>query len=66
MDSSAIPWITAVAAACSAIAAAFSACFSWRSSRTAANAALTTVILKFRDQYAGNEMYRLAQLAQVV
>ena len=56
MDSTAIPWITAVAAACSAIAAAVSACFSWRSSRTAANAALTTLILKFRDQYAATEM----------
>ena len=57
MYSTAIPWITAVAAACSAIAAAVSACFSWRSSRTAANAALTTLILKFRDQYATNEMF---------
>src|SRR5262249_3036358 len=60
MDSTAIPWIMLASvgvAVCSAIAAAVSACFSWRSSRTAANAALTTLILKFRDQYATNEMF---------
>jgi hypothetical protein len=66
MDSTAIPWImlaSAIAAAISAIAAAFSACFSSRSSRTAANAAATaadaaatTLILKFRNQYATKEM----------
>ena len=42
--------------AVSAIAAAVSACFSWRSSRTAAAAAASTLILKFRDQYATNVM----------
>jgi len=60
MVSTAIPWIMLASvgvAVCSAIAAAVSACFSWRSSRTAANAALTTLILKFRDQYATNEMF---------
>jgi hypothetical protein len=40
-----------------AIVAAISACFSWRSSRTAANAAATTLILKFRNQYASDEMF---------
>jgi hypothetical protein len=50
-------------AAISAIAAAISAYFSWRSSRAAANAATTAadvaatnLILKFRDEYASNEM----------
>jgi hypothetical protein len=55
-----IPWFTLVsvgAAALSAIAAAVSACFSWRSSRTAADAATTNLILKFRDQYATDEMF---------
>jgi hypothetical protein len=66
MDQSAIPWImlwSAVAATGSAIAAAVSACFSSRSSRiaadaarTGANAAASTLILKFRDQYASNVM----------
>lgn len=66
MNSTAIPWIMLASvgvAACSAIAAAFSACFSSRSSRTAADAAATaadaaatTLILKFRDQYATREM----------
>jgi hypothetical protein len=66
MDQAAIPWImlvSAVTATCSAIAAAFSAYFSFRSSRTAAQAATTAgdvaatnLILKFRDQYASNEM----------
>jgi hypothetical protein len=60
MDQTAIPWImlgSAVAAAASAIAAAVSACFSSRSSRTAADTAATALILKFRDQYASNEMF---------
>jgi hypothetical protein len=66
MGSTAIPWImlaSVVVAMCSAIAAAISACFSWRSSRTAADAAATaadaaatTLILKFRDQYATDVM----------
>jgi hypothetical protein len=66
MDSTAIPWIMLASvgvAAISAIAAAISAYFSWRSSRAAANAATTAadvaatnLILKFRDQYASNEM----------
>jgi len=59
MDQAAIPWImlvSAVAATGSAIAAAVSACFSSRSSRTAADAAATTLMLKFRDRYATNEM----------
>jgi hypothetical protein len=61
-----IPLITLVsvgAATLSAIAAAVSACFSWRSGRTAGNAAATAadaaatnLILKFRDQYATDEM----------
>ena len=67
MDSTAIPWIMLASvgvAAISAIAAAISAYFSWRSSRAAANAATTAadvaatnLILKFRDQYASNEMF---------
>jgi hypothetical protein len=59
MDSTAIPWIMLVSvgvAACSAIAAAVSACFSSLSSRTAADAAAINLVLKFRDQYATNEM----------
>ena len=59
MDSTAIPCIMLASvgvAAISAIAAAVSACFSWRSSRTAACVAATTLILKFRDQYATNAM----------
>ena len=59
MDSTAIPCImlaSVILAAVSAIAAAVSACFSWRSSRTAANVAATTLILKFRDRYATNDM----------
>ena len=66
MDQTAIPWImlwSAVAATASAIAAAVSACISSRSSRTAADAAATSrdiaatnLILKFRDQYASDEM----------
>ena len=59
MDSTAIPWIMLASvgvAAISAIAAMISACFSSRSSRTAADAAATTLILKFRDQCATNEM----------
>src|SRR5262249_53533859 len=59
MGSTAIPWImlaSAIAAGVSAIAAAISAYFSSRSSRTAADAAATTLFLKFRDQYATNEM----------
>jgi hypothetical protein len=63
MGSTAFPWIMAIAACASAVAAAVSACFSWRSSRAAASAAATAVnvaatnlILKFRDQYASNEM----------
>jgi hypothetical protein len=48
--------VSAIAAAVSAIAAAVSAIFSWRSSRTAADAAATSLILKFRDRYASNEM----------
>jgi hypothetical protein len=59
MDSTAIPWIilaSVVVAAFSAIAAAISAYFSSRSSRTAADAAATTLILKFRDQYATDAM----------
>jgi hypothetical protein len=67
MVSTAIPWImfaSVIVAACSAVAAAFSARFSWRSSRTAADAATTaadtaatTLILRFRDQYATREMF---------
>jgi hypothetical protein len=67
MGSTAIPWIMLV----SAIAAAISAFFSGRSSRTAAAAATTaaaaattaadtaatTLILRFRDQYATREMF---------
>jgi hypothetical protein len=56
----AIPWImlaSAVAATGSAIAAAFSACFSSRSSRTAADIAAANLILKIRDHYASNEMF---------
>src|SRR5215469_14608150 len=53
MDSTAIPWIMLA----SVVVAAVSAFFSWRSSRTVANAALTTLILKFRDQYASDEMF---------
>jgi hypothetical protein len=70
MDPTVTQWIAAVAAAGSAIAAAVFACFSSRSSRiaaeaartsadtarTAANAAATNLILKFRDQYASDEM----------
>jgi hypothetical protein len=59
MDSTATPWIMLASvgvAAISAIAAMISACFSSRSSRTAADAAATTLILKFRDQCATNEM----------
>ena len=59
MDSTAISWIMVVSvgvAACSAIAAAVSAYFSRRSSRTATDAAATTLILKFRDQYGTEEM----------
>jgi hypothetical protein len=73
MDSTAIPWIMLASvgvAACSAIAAAISAWFSWRSSQTATNAAATAanaaatatdaaatnLILKFRDRYASDEM----------
>src|SRR5262249_4606451 len=52
MNATAIPWIMLAAA----VAAAVSAYFSWRSSRTAANVAATTLILKFRDQYASDEM----------
>jgi hypothetical protein len=66
MGSTAIPWIMLG----SAVAAAVSAFFSWRSSRTAINAAATaadaakmaadtaatSLILKFRDQYATNKM----------
>src|SRR5262245_59938256 len=40
-----------------AVAAAASACFSWRSSQTAANAAATALILKVRDRYASDEMF---------
>jgi hypothetical protein len=47
---------SAIAAVVSAIAAAISAYFSGRSSRTAAAAAETALILKFRDQYASNVM----------
>jgi hypothetical protein len=60
MDQTAIPWImlaSAVVATGSAIAAAFSACFSSRSSRTTADVAATNLILKIRDQYASNEMF---------
>jgi hypothetical protein len=60
MSSTAIPWIMFV----SAIAAAASAWFSFRSSRTAADAATTaadtaatTLILRFREQYATREMF---------
>jgi hypothetical protein len=64
MDSTAIPSImfaSVVVAACSAIAAAVSAFFSWRSTaadaaRTAADTAATSLVLKFRDQYASTEM----------
>jgi hypothetical protein len=59
MASTAIPWImlaSVVVALFSAIAAAISARFSWRSSQTAADVAATTLILKFRDQYAATEM----------
>jgi hypothetical protein len=73
MDSTAIPWIMLASvgvASCSAIAAAISAWFSWRSSQTATNAAATAanaaataadaaatnLILKFRDRYASDEM----------
>jgi hypothetical protein len=61
MGSSTIPsWImfaSVVVAACSAVAAAFSARFSFLSSQTAADAATTTLILRFRDQYATREMF---------
>jgi len=67
MGDSVIPWIMAVSAfgtLASAIAAACSARFSSRSSRaaadaveTAANTAETGLILRFRDQYASNEMF---------
>lgn len=60
MDWTAIPWIKVVpfgAAVLSAIAAAVSAIFSWRSSQRAADTAATALILKFRDQYATNEMF---------
>jgi hypothetical protein len=43
-------------AACSAIAAAFSAYFSFRSSRTAENVAATTLVQRYRDQYASDQM----------
>jgi hypothetical protein len=59
MDSTAVPWIMLASvgvAAISAIAAAVSACFSWRASRTAACFAATTLILKYRDQYGTNAM----------
>jgi hypothetical protein len=59
MDWTAIPWTKVVpfgAAVLSAIAAAVSAVFSWRSSQRAADTAATALILKFRDQYATNEM----------
>src|SRR5262249_43027297 len=59
MDQTTIPWImmaSAVAAAVSAAASAFSACFSSRSSRTAADTAATTLVLRFRDEYASDEM----------
>jgi hypothetical protein len=59
MDSTATPCImlaSVVVAAFSAIAAAISAYFSSRSSLTAANVAATTLILKFRDQYATDAM----------
>jgi hypothetical protein len=59
MGSTAIPWImlvSAIAAAISAIAAAISARASSRASQTAADGAATALILKFRDQYATNEM----------
>jgi hypothetical protein len=45
-----------IVAAFSAFAAAISACFSSRSSKIAADVAATTLILKFRDQYATDEM----------
>ena len=53
MDQTAIPWIMLV----SVIVAAISAGLSWRASQTAANLAATNLILKFRDQYASNEMF---------
>jgi hypothetical protein len=54
MGSTVIPWIIMLAAA---VAAAFSAYFSWCSSQTAANAAATALILKIRDRYASDEMF---------
>jgi hypothetical protein len=45
-----------IVAAFSAFAAAISAYFSSRSSKAAADVAATTLILKFRDQYATDEM----------
>src|SRR6266540_3264778 len=62
MDSTAIPWIMLASvgvAAISAVVAVISAYASRtaaNASRTAAAAAATTLILKFRDQYATNEM----------
>jgi hypothetical protein len=53
MDQTAIAYIMLA----SVIVAAISAAFSWRSSQTAANLAATNLILKFRDQYASNEMF---------
>jgi hypothetical protein len=52
MDQTAIPWLMFG----STIVAVISAGLSWRSSQTAANLAAINLILKFRDQYASNEM----------
>jgi hypothetical protein len=43
-------------ALCSTIAAAVSAYFSFRSSRTAADAAETNLVLRFRSEYASDQM----------
>jgi hypothetical protein len=66
MDSAAVPWImlaSVVVALIAAIAAWVSAYFSSRSSRTAAdasrtaaNAAESTLVLRFRDEYASDQM----------
>lgn len=58
MDQTAISW-TAIGvgvAAASALASAVSALFSFCSSRTAADVAATSLVLRFREQYGSNRM----------
>jgi hypothetical protein len=58
VDQTAIPWITAVAAAVAAVAAAVSAWLSFYSNRTAADVAATNLVLKIREQYGSDTMLR--------